>query len=115
MPLTNYEIISIMLLGVVFLTIVFQTMVMIISPRKNLHFIFIVSFLSLGFILGFNPHYGIWRDLWPYDVVKNLLFIAVNFFVMGVNFVFVVMPKYRKGGYCSYYVPLYWQYACCIG
>lgn len=96
MPLTNYEIISIMLLGVVFLTIVFQTMVMIISPRKTLHFAFIVSFLSLGFILGFNPHFGLWRDLWPYSVVKNLLFIAVNIFVLCVNFIFILMPKFRK-------------------
>ncbi|MBQ1697365.1 MAG: HAMP domain-containing histidine kinase [Bacteroidales bacterium] len=71
-------------------------MLLIISPRKSLHVAYIVSFVSLGFIFGFAPHYGIWRDLWPYDVVKNLLFIAINFFVMGVNYAFVVMPKFRK-------------------
>lgn len=87
-------------MGVLLAEMVFQLMLTFISTRKNLHLTFCAAFLSCIFILGFNKHFGMLHSLWPggyeYGVIKYLLFVAINVFVMSVNFIFAVMPKFRK-------------------
>ena len=100
MPATNYEIVSLLVMGVLISELLFQIMLIAISSRKNLHLLFCGSFLSLIFVLGFNPHFGMCQGWWPvgYDTneTKGLLFAAVNIFVLCTNFIFAIMPKFRK-------------------
>ena len=100
MPLTTYQIISLIVMGIMLAEMLFQLTLMCISKRKNLHAIFCAAFLSLAFVLGFNPSFGMLQSMWPggynFGIVKYFLFAAVNIFVLSVNFIFAIMPKFRK-------------------
>ena len=88
------------MIGVLIAELLFQLMLTSLSKRKNLHLIFCASFLSLIFVLGFNPHFGMLKQWCPggYDTneAKSLLFAGVNIFVLCTNFIFVMLPKFRK-------------------
>ena len=100
MPFANYEIISLIVIGVLLAELLFQLMLTSLSKRKNLHLIFCAAFLSLIFVLGYNPAFGMFKKWWPggYDIneVKYFMFAGVNIFVLCTNFIFAIMPKFRK-------------------
>ena len=100
MSATNYEIVSLLIMGVLFGELLYQLMLIGISKRTKLHLLFCGSFLSLMFVLGFNPHFGMFQGWWPggYDInaTKGLLFAAVNIFVLCTNYIFALLPKFRK-------------------
>ncbi len=108
MPLTNYQTISLMMIGVLLGGLVYHIVTVFISDRKRMHFLFIVAFTSLTFILGYNSLYGMLQKYWPsgYDIniVKYLLFAAINIFVLSINFIFAILPKFRKVNWRILYI-----------
>ncbi len=87
------------MIGIVLGELVLHLVLMFKSERKNLHLFFITAFVSISFLVGFNNQYGMLTSLWPsydYEIVKYFLFLSLNIYLTSVNFIFAVLPRFRK-------------------
>ena len=93
------QILSLIVIGILLGELLFQVILAFLAERKNLHIMFSVAFASLIFVIGFNKEFGMLHELWPgynYELMKNYLFCAINAHVACLNFIFAVMPRFRR-------------------
>ena len=91
---------SLMLIGSMVGGLFFQLILAFLSRRKNIHLIIGASHIAMAFLMGYNTQFGMLTDLWPsglnYDYARYCLFFAANIYVLCINFVFAILPRFRK-------------------
>ena len=100
MPLTPKQLMSLMLIGIMAGGLFFQCILAVLSRRKNINIIIGISHIAMIFIMGFNNQFGMLTNAGPDDelptYIKYGLFFATNIYVLCINFVFAIMPRFRK-------------------
>ncbi len=80
---------------------IFHAILIFIGERKLLHTMYVLVFMSMALVLGYNHEYGLLASITPgydYNSVWHMfvLYVAPNMYIVGTTFLFALMPRFRK-------------------
>lgn len=88
-------------MGVMFGEAIFHAILIFMVERKMLHITYVLVFVSMSLVLGYNDEYGLIAASTPsydYNSVWHMfvLYVAPNMYIVGTTFLFALMPRFRK-------------------